>query len=238
MNHPIFRTSFFALLDSYVPQLLSAEATASAHSFRPAAGQVGVFGILGQSEKFADTDYASIRTAIRRASADPQARSIDLFIDSPGGSVMGLPETADAIQAANRVKPVRAFVTGIAASAAYWLASQASTIHLTPSGEVGSVGVLDLHADISKALENGGVKVTAVHAGEHKVERAPFAPLSDEAKAHMQHGVNAWYGDFLTAVRRGRGARVNPSSDFGGGRMLSAKSALAAGMIDFIGGVL
>ncbi|HEY3624859.1 MAG TPA: S49 family peptidase, partial [Terracidiphilus sp.] len=68
--------------------------------------------------------------------------------------MLGLPETADVIHAANRVKPVRAFVTGIAASAAYWLASQASSITLTPSGEVGSVGVLDLHADISKALEN------------------------------------------------------------------------------------
>ena len=54
--------------------------------------------------------------------------------------MLGLPETADVIHAANRVKPVRAFVTGIAASAAYWLASQASTITLTPSGEVGICG--------------------------------------------------------------------------------------------------
>ena len=125
--------------------------------------------------------------------------------------MLGLPETADVIHAANMIKPVRAFVTGIAASAAYWLASQASTITLTPSGEVGSVGVLDLHADISKALENAGVKLTAVTAGEHKVERAPFTPLSDDAKTHMQAGVNAWYGDFLSAIRRGRGARVSPT---------------------------
>ena len=156
------------------------------------------------------------------------------MIDSPGGSVLGLPETADAIHAANRVKPVRAFVTGIAASAAYWLASQASTITLTPSGEVGSVGVLDLHADISKALENSGVKLTAVTAGPHKVERAPFTSLSDDAKEHMQSSVDAWYGDFLGTIRRGRGARVSASSDYGGGRMLSAREALAAGMVDFV----
>jgi signal peptide peptidase SppA len=155
-------------------------------------------------------------------------------IDSPGGSVLGLPETADVIHAANRVKPVRAFVTGIAASAAYWLASQASSITLTPSGEVGSVGVLDMHADISKALENAGVKLTAVTAGEHKTERAPFTPLSDDAKAHMQAGVNAWYGDFLSAIRRGRGMRVSASSNYGGGRMLSAREAVAAGMVDFV----
>jgi capsid assembly protease len=150
--------------------------------------------------------------------------------------VLGLPETADAIHAANRVKPVRAFVSGIAASAAYWLASQASTISLTPSGEVGSIGVLDLHADISKALDNAGVKVTAVTAGEHKVERAPFAPLSDDARAHMQTGVNAWYSDFLSAIRRGRGTRVSATSNYGGGRMLRSRDALAAGMVDFISG--
>jgi len=155
-------------------------------------------------------------------------------IDSPGGSVLGLPETADVIHAANRVKPVRAFVTGIAASAAYWLASQASTITLTPSGEVGSVGVLDLHADISAALEKQGVKLTAVTAGEHKTERAPFTPLSDDTRAHMQEGVNAWYGEFLGTIRRGRGARVSASSNYGGGRMLSSREALAAGMVDFV----
>jgi ClpP class serine protease len=148
--------------------------------------------------------------------------------------VLGLPETADAIHAANRIKPVRAFVTGIAASAAYWLASQASTITLTPSGEVGSVGILNLHTDISKALDNSGVKVTAIQAGPHKTERAPFTPLSDDARAHMQSGVDRWYSDFLGTIRRGRGARVSPTSNYGGGRMLSAREALAAGMVDFV----
>jgi signal peptide peptidase SppA len=235
----VFRNSFFALLESCVPQLLAGpEARVpSQRAQKLAAGQVGVFGVLGQNDWFADSDYADIRASLRRALADSSVRTIDLVIDSPGGSVIGLPETADAIHAANRVKPVRAFVSGIAASAAYWLASQASTITLTPSGEVGSVGVLDLHADISKALENAGVRLTAVTAGEHKTERAPFMPLSDEAKAHMQEGVNAWYADFLSAIRRGRGARVSSTSNYGGGRMLSCREAMREGLVDFIGGI-
>ncbi len=237
---PTFRSPYFAVLESYVSQLLAGpEARVPvprAQTF--AAGQLGIFGVLGQNDWFADTDYAAVRATVRRALADPSVKTIDLVVDSPGGSVLGLPETADVIREANRIKPVRAFVTGIAASAAYWLASQASTITLTPSGEVGSVGVLDIHADISKALDNAGVKVTAVTAGEHKTERAPFVPLSDEAKAHMQTGVNAWYSDFLSAIRRGRGARVSASSNYGGGRMLSAKDALREGLIDFTGGAL
>ena len=236
----IFKSPFFALLESCVPHLLAGpddrhrRATVS----RLAAGQVGVFGVLGQNDWYTDTDYSDIRASVRRALADPSVRTIDLVIDSPGGSVLGLPETADVIHAANRVKPVRAFVGGIAASAAYWLASQASTITLTPSGETGSVGVLDISVDISKALESGGIKVNAVSSTPEKIERAPFVPLSDDARAHMQAGVDRWYGDFLSAIRRGRGARVNANSNFGGGRMLAAREALSLGMVDFIGGVL
>ncbi len=241
MQATTFRSPYFALLEAYAPQLLAGPDGRMPQPKPPAtlaAGQVGVFGVLGQNDWFADTDYTAIRAAIKRGLADPSVRTIDIFVDSPGGSVLGLPETADAIHAANRVKPVRCFVTGIGASAAYWLASQASTITLTPSGEVGSVGILDLHADITGALEKAGVKLTAVTAGEHKAERAPFVTLSDEAKAHMKVAVDRWYGDFLSAIRRGRGARVNPSSNYGGGRMLSAREALSAGMVDFIGGVL
>ncbi len=133
---------------------------------------------------------------------------------------------------------MRAYVGGIAASAAYWLASQAATIHVTQSGEVGSVGVLDLHVGISEALKKSGIEVTAVTSSPEKTERAPFTPLSDDAKAHMQTEVNRWYGDFLSAIRRGRGARVSASGTYGNGRMLSSRDALAAGMVDFIGGVL
>lgn len=235
---PTFKSPYFAVLESYVSQLLAGPEARAPQAKTPAlaAGQVGIFGVLGQNDWFADTDYNAIRATVRRALADPSVKTIDLEIDSPGGSVLGLPETAEVIRAANKAKPVRAHVVGIAASAAYWLASQASTISLTPSGEVGSVGVLDLHADISKALDNAGVKVTAVTAGEHKVERAPFNPLSDDAKAHMQSGVDAWYSDFLSAIRRGRGARVSATGNFGGGRMLSSRDALAAGMVDFISG--
>jgi capsid assembly protease len=234
---PIFRSPLFALLESYAPALLAGpEGRVQSPKPKLAAGQIGVFGVLGQSDWFADTDYAQIRADIRRAAADPNAKTIDIVFDSPGGSCTGLPETADVIRAAGKQKPVRAFVTGIAASAAYWLASQASTISLTPSGEVGSVGVLDIHADVTGALDKAGVKVTAISSTPEKTERAPFNPLSDEARAHMQTGVNAWYGDFLSAVRRGRGARVSQTGTYGNGRMLSAKEALSSGLIDFISG--
>jgi ClpP class serine protease len=191
-----FRSPFFALLENYAATLLAGPEARVPFTRMTRPGAVVIQGLLGPaSDWYTDSSYEQIRQDVKRALADPSVKTIDIYVDSPGGSVLGLPETADTIFQANRVKPVRAFVTGIAASAAYWLGSQASTITLTPSGEVGSVGVLDLHADITGALEKAGVKLTAVTAGEHKTERAPFTPLSDDAKAYMQASV-----DFCMAI--------------------------------------
>jgi signal peptide peptidase SppA len=236
--HAFFSSPYFAVLPTFAPVLLAGpEARVPTATRTLAANQVGIFGTLGSAgDWFSQTSYEDLRANIRRKLADPSIRTIDLVVDSPGGSVLGLPETADLIAQANRQKPVRAFISGICASAAYWLTSQASTVTLTPSGEVGSVGVLDLSVDISKALETAGVKVNAVSSTPEKIERAPFHPLSDDARKHMQAGVDRWYGEFVGAVRRGRGARVSSNSTYGNGRMLSAKEALREGLVDFVTG--
>ncbi len=108
MQATTFRSPFFALLESYAPQLIAGpDARPQAKATHTlSAGQIGVFGVLGQNDWFTDTDYNTIRANVRRALADPSVRAIDLVIDSPGGNVLGLPETADAIHAANLVKPV------------------------------------------------------------------------------------------------------------------------------------
>ncbi len=237
MQPTFFKSPYFAIDPAYVPRLMAGpEATTLARTPKLAAGEIGIFGPLGQNEPFAQTDYAQIRQDMRRAAADPSVKKITLVIDSPGGWVQGLPETAAAIAQLNRIKPVTALVVGSAASAAYWLASQCGTIVATPSSEVGSVGVLDLSVDMTKALDAAGVKINAVSAGPHKLERSPFNELSDDARAYMQKNVDTLYGDFLSAIRRGRGARVSASGNYGGGRMLSAKAALREGLVDFIGG--
>ena len=51
-----------------------------------------------------------------------------LEIDSPGGSVQGIAETANMIHNVDAVKPVVSSIRDIGASAGYWLASQAREI--------------------------------------------------------------------------------------------------------------
>ena len=74
------------------------------------------------------TDTEQVLEAVRLAAADDSIESILLDIDSPGGSVAGVPELAEAVAEASKKKPIYAWTGGRMASAAYWVASQADGI--------------------------------------------------------------------------------------------------------------
>jgi capsid assembly protease len=199
---------------------------------------IPVQGVLSKDgPSWMGTQYDTISESAERAASDKDIRGIVLAVDSPGGEVTGLPETARVLAQVNKVKPVSAIVEGMAASAGYWLTSQANDITLTPSGEVGSVGVRMMHTDLSKMLDSAGIKITELYSGEYKTEWSPFSPLTDGAKADMQPRLEAIHNDFISAVAEGRGVRATADtrgSRFGEGRMLSAKEAASAGLVDRI----
>lgn len=169
----------------------------------------------------------------RQAVNDPGIESIVIDVDSPGGSVFGVPELADEIFEARSKKKIVAVANAYAASAAYWIASAAQELVVTPSGEVGSIGVWTAHQDFSKQLEMLGVNISLISAGKFKVEGNPYQPLGDEARAAIQTSVDDYYDAFVKAVARNRNVKASDvRGGFGQGRMVSAKDAIAEGMAD------
>jgi signal peptide peptidase SppA len=169
------------------------------------------------------------------AIADADVKAVILDVDSPGGVVSGTDELAAKIFGARGSKPIVAHVNSTAASAAYWIATAADEMVLSPSSEVGSIGVLGIHEDVSAALEKAGVKKTIISAGKFKAEGAPFAPLSEEAMAHRQERVGHYYDRFVRRVASNRGAAISAVRDgFGQGRMVTAEAAISQGMADSI----
>jgi signal peptide peptidase SppA len=183
------------------------------------------------------TSTEQIRQQYRRALADERVDKILLDCNSPGGTVSGVPETADEILAGRDVKPTIAIAYGLAASAAYWIACAASEVWVTPSGPgVGSIGVYSLHEDWSKNLEQEGVAITALYAGKYKLEGAPWQPLSDEARQFEQDQVDEYYGLFTKFVAKARGdTAANVRGGYGQGRVLSGKHAVEAKLADKVG---
>lgn len=184
---------------------------------------------------FGGTSCQRIEANLQSLMANPQISRIVLDVDSPGGTVDGVLELADYIRECREQKSITAVANSMAASAAYWLATQASELCVAPSGEVGSVGVFMMHADQSELMKQFGIKVTFIKAGDYKTEGNPFEPLSDEAQAYMQTQVDHYYDLFLKAVAQGRGVtRSKVISTFGQGRMVTAKEAVERGMADRI----
>jgi len=216
---------------------------AAGDGLRRTAGQIAVLPIVGllthrggTVESARTTSTAAIASAVRTLAADGAVSAIVLEVDSPGGEVAGTVEAGDAIREAARSKPIVAIANSHAGSAAYWLASQATELLVTPSGQVGSIGVYSAHEDQSKALDTQGRKVTLISAGKFKVEGNPFEPLGDEARAARQATVDHFYGMFVKAVARGRRVGVEAVRDgFGQGRMVAAPAAVEQGMADRVG---
>lgn len=177
------------------------------------------------------TSTEMLDQVIRSAAADPDVRSIVLDVDSPGGSVYGVQELAATIMEARASKPIAAVANAVAASAAYWIASAAHEVFVTPSGEVGSIGVLAVHTDTSRADDAEGKVTTVISAGKYKAEG--IGPLTDDAKAYMQGRVDDYYTAFVRGVARQRNVSVDKvRRGYGEGRVLGAQDALAEGMVD------
>jgi signal peptide peptidase SppA len=179
----------------------------------------------------------SFRQGMREAMADPDVGAVVIEVDSPGGVVDGIPEAAAELRdlRSKTGKPVVASVNTLAASAAYWIASQADEISVTPSGAAGSIGVYATHRDLSGAMELMGVKATLISAGKYKVDGNPFEPLSDSAREAIQADVDDFYSMFVADVAKGRSAKVaDVRAGYGEGRVLNAKRALDANLVDRI----
>ncbi len=167
---------------------------------------------------------------------DPEIGAIVLDVNSPGGSVYGIQEVSQKIFEARGQKPIIAVANHLAASAAYWIASSADELVITPSGDVGSIGVFAMHQDWSVALDKEGIKISIIKEGKYKAEGNPYEPLGEEARAAIQASVTEAYDYFVEAVARNRGVNVAAvRNGFGEGRVVGAREAVKLGMADRTG---
>ena len=166
---------------------------------------------------------------------NPEIVAIVLDVDSPGGQIAGIQELSDEIYLARGKKPIVAVANHCMTAAAYWVASAADEIVITPSGEVGSIGVIAIHEDIRGKLEKEGHKISLISAGKYKTEGNPYEPLSGEAQSAIQSRVSEAYKAFVNTVARNRGVKpADVMNGFGQGRAVSANKAIQLGMADRI----
>lgn len=178
------------------------------------------------------TGYDGIRQNVLEAANDSRVKAILLDIDSPGGEVAGMFDLADTIRAVDKQKkPVFAVLTESAYSAGYCLASAARKIYLPRTGGVGSIGIVWMHCDFSKAIKEAGVVVTFVTRGARKTDGAEELPLSAEALARAQKDIDTIGGMFEAMVARNRGLSAAKIRDMEAGTFLGTEG-VTVGLAD------
>jgi signal peptide peptidase SppA len=187
---------------------------------------------IGQSS--GQTSYEGLQAQITRAREDDAVKAVVLEVDSAGGQVAGAFETARMMRELSAAKPTLAVLTDFALSAGYLLASQARRIVMPDTGAAGSIGVVTLHADLSKKLERDGIKVSIIQSGAFKSEGNPAEPLTDDSRSAIQARVDATR-ELFAAAGEGRGARLDRAAAMATeARIYQGEEARSIGLVDGI----
>ena len=206
---------------------------------------VATINIKGSLNNDADSDwnewlgmtgYPEIREAMISAATDTSVKHIILDVDSGGGAVSGVDDTAKLIRLVNdNVKPVTAFTDGAMYSAAYWLGASAGQVFASKAAGMGSIGVIATHMERSEMLKEAGIGVTVIRAGKYKALANGVEKLTEEGKAQIQAGVDAAYKIFVGHVAEMRGKSYEfADSVMAQGREFYGQAGVDAGLIDGI----
>lgn len=191
--------------------------------------------------------YANLFTAVSGATSiqataldfrssldDPDIHSIILNLDSPGGMVAGVNEFSEQVFSARGMKPIIAYAGGMAASAAYWIASAADEIVTDATAELGSIGVVMGYLDTREANKKRGIEEIEIVSSVSPKKRPD--PKTEKGKAELQRRVDDIAGVFVNAVARNRGIDTDAViNGYGRGGVMAGQSAVDAGLADRLG---
>ena len=180
------------------------------------------------------TSYEIMRRDLQAALDDAAIHSIALVVDSPGGEANGCDELANAIYAARSVKPITAFVSGMAASGGYWMAAAAQRVVVSDLAVLGSIGVVLGVQDRTASDERRGVRTIEFVSSQSPGKRPDVN--TDAGRRQIQNMVDDLAKVFIAAVAKFRGVSAEDVvTKFGAGGVKIGANAVAAGMADAVG---
>jgi protease-4 len=170
---------------------------------------------------------------VNKLSASDKVSTLILEIDSPGGMVDGTQTLANAI--ANSAKKTIAFINeGMAASAAYWIASSCDEIYVSQKTDtVGSIGVYLTIADFKGYFEKQGLKVHEIYSRLSGEKNKDYKDALEGDYSGYQDKLDFIAKEFIAHVKANRTIDTSAADPFKGA-MFYAEQAIEIGLIDGI----
>lgn len=181
------------------------------------------------------TDGAPITTLLGEYSKQKNIKAIILYIDSPGGGVAPAQEIYREIERLRRQKPIVAYMSNVAASGGYYVASAASKVVANPGTLTGSIGVIMQFANWEDLLKKIGISGVVIKAGRYKDIGSPTRKMTEEEQQLLENLVKDVHNQFIRDVAKGRNMDEQKVRDIADGRILTGEQAKALGLVDELG---
>ncbi|MDE0840680.1 MAG: signal peptide peptidase SppA [Porticoccaceae bacterium] len=167
---------------------------------------------------------------------DDAVRAVVLRIDSPGGGVFASEVIRDAIAATRNADiPVVVSMGSVAASGGYWIAAEADRVLAMPTTITGSIGVFAVIPTIEQSLNTLGIHADGVGSTSMAAIYQLDQPMTKQASAVLQMGVEDIYRRFLNIVVEGRELPPEVVAEIAEGRVWTGTKALELGLVDQLG---
>jgi protease-4 len=184
-----------------------------------------------------DSMVEDMQLQLRQALEDKEVRAIVLAIDSPGGEVTASDIIYEAVKRAKAQKPVVVSMGSMAASGGYYIACGGSYLFAHDTTFTGSIGVIMQSLNYSELMGKVGVDMITFKSGKFKDMLSGTRTMTPEEREYVQALIMQTYGKFVGIVARDRGLPEEQlRAGVADGRVLSGQDALAAKLIDEIGG--
>ncbi|MFT7464612.1 MAG: protease-4 [Pseudohongiellaceae bacterium] len=180
----------------------------------------------------------TIVAALQKVGEDDNCKAVVLRVNSPGGSAMASDMIWQAIERVKENKPVISSMGSVAASGGYWISMGCDAIVAQPSTITGSIGVVSMLPDVSRALKSLGVSVQTVAVGPRGDEMSLLAHGPSEGlKSTMTHWMELTYDEFISKVSNGRNIPADRVQELAQGRVWTGRQAEQNGLVDTLGGL-
>lgn len=175
--------------------------------------QILVKGIIGKGLDDFDMSCGGVcvdhLTAALDHLAEYKPRAVAMHFDTPGGTVTGVPEAAAAVRSfASSVAPVHGYTDTMSASAGYRLMAECSTVAVSGSAVIGSIGVYCALVDSSRMYQEMGVDVTLIASGKYKGQGTLGVPLSADYIEQRRAQCMEYFRQFAGAVTAARADEI------------------------------
>jgi|TARA_Y100000310_G_scaffold194059_1_gene194051 signal peptide peptidase SppA len=180
------------------------------------------------------TSIDLIENAFIRALNNENVHTILLHIDSQGGTVAGTQEFASLVYQSRDQKRIVSVADGMMASAALWIGVAAHEVFITgDTAQIGSIGVVATHIDVSERDKMEGVKTTEIASGKFKSIASEHKTLTEEARDVIQDQVDELFSIFVRDVAAFRDIEVDALLDgIADGRIFIGQKAVKTGLVD------